>query len=156
MSFFEQFQSILSELNVWSWAGITRIDHAEPFEIKVIARSIEEARESVLKMLEKIAILKQDSKWTNDYELDSYNFSNHHRDFSELEKATGASFFSCNSKSPVYFYANCRVFVTKSYPNHKLDDDHALSLVDFIRETDPVCRGNICQISFSNGPAPLD
>lgn len=156
MSLFEKFQlSEFNKLKVWSWTGITRIDHPEPFEIKVIAESVDEARQEVLKMLEQIAVLKKVPKWTNDYERDYY-CSNHCRDFSRMEVVTNASFFSCNDKSPVYFYANCRVFIDKPYPNHKLDADHAISLVDFIIDTDPECRGSIYQVSFSNGRAPLD
>jgi hypothetical protein len=156
MSLFRKFQlSEFNKLKVWSWAGITRIDHPEPFEITVIAESVDEARQEVLKMLEEIAVLKKVPKWTNDYETESYS-TNHCRDFSKLEATTNASFFSCNDKSPVYFYANCRVFVRESYPKHKLDDDHAISLVDFITYTDPVCRGCIFQVSFANGRAPYD
>jgi hypothetical protein len=143
MSLFRKFQS--SKLKVWLWGGT--IDH-KPFEIKVIAESIDDARVEVLNILDEIEVLKpeweklQNEKWTNDENGSLVFCEDFLKRLYDLEEKIGADFFNGN-------------FALSQFDYHKdaiINDyyDDGVRLIDYILNSDPECKGRISAVSFSS------
>lgn len=145
-------QLILNNLKTFKWYG--DIDF-KPFEVKVFAGSVEEARKEVITILEHIDVLKREHDELRNKLKEKCKFDETTRcmkyycddeevvraRLKEIALSIDADFFNGSfALSEFDYHSDAMVSVKEG----------EVRLIDFIRTTEPLCKAPIRAVSFTS------